>query len=155
VSHLFLDASALVKRYAPEVGTAWVIAVTDIAAGNDILIAEITVAEVAAALAAKTRLPGGLTIGQRDHAFNGFLHDCQTRFLLVPTERHVIDRAADLTQRHPLRAYDAVQLASALIANSELIGHGAASLTFLAADQTLLMAARVEGLATDDPILHP
>ena len=53
----YLDSSATVKRYAQETGTAWVVSITDPTAENSILISEITVAEVAAALAAKHRVP--------------------------------------------------------------------------------------------------
>jgi predicted nucleic acid-binding protein len=55
LSDYFLDASALVKRYMTEASSKWVSQLTDPAANNTILIAEITMAEVAAALAAKHR----------------------------------------------------------------------------------------------------
>jgi uncharacterized protein len=55
LSDYFLDASALVKRYSTETGSNWITQLTDPAAQNTILIAEITVVEVAAALAAKHR----------------------------------------------------------------------------------------------------
>ena len=48
----FLDASAAVKRYADEAGSTWIRQITEPQAGNTILLAEITLAEVAAALAA-------------------------------------------------------------------------------------------------------
>ncbi len=61
MSDYFLDASALVKRYITEAGSKWVSQLTDPAANNTILIAEITMAEVAAALAAKHRAVSGIT----------------------------------------------------------------------------------------------
>ena len=54
-----LDASALVTRYAEESGSAWVLHITDTPAQHTILLAEITLAEVGAAMAAKQRAPGG------------------------------------------------------------------------------------------------
>jgi hypothetical protein len=39
----------------------------------------------------------------------------------------VIDLAVDLTQRHRLRGYDAVQRATALVANRHLVGQGVRS----------------------------
>lgn len=57
----YIDASALVKRYADEPGSAWIRQITDPHSRNTILLAEITLAEVAAALAAKHRAPGGIT----------------------------------------------------------------------------------------------
>ena len=52
----YFDASALVKRYADEPGCTWVRQVTDPGAQHTILLAEITLAEVAAALAANSVL---------------------------------------------------------------------------------------------------
>jgi uncharacterized protein len=61
VTDYFLDASALVKRYVDETGSAWVRSITNPAEGHSILLAEISIAEVTAALAAKQRAPQGLT----------------------------------------------------------------------------------------------
>jgi len=54
-----------------------------------------------------------------------------------------------------LRAYDAVQLASALRANRALQAARLPSLLFLSADDRLITAATHEGLATDNPNSHP
>ena len=116
----YLDASALVKRYADEAGSMWIRQITDAQAQHTILLAEITLAEVAAALAAKHRTPGGITQEQRDRVLSRFLQDCEEHFLLLPVDRPVIDRAVELTQRHRLRGYDAVQLATALVAGEAL-----------------------------------
>ena len=56
---------------------------------------------------------------------------------------------------HTLRAYDAVQLASALVANRQIIQAGLPSPIFVSADKRLLNAAQVEGLQIDDPNSHP
>jgi hypothetical protein len=57
----YLDTSALVKRYTDEPGSGWIRQITDLPADNSVLLAEITLAEVAAALAAKHRASGGIT----------------------------------------------------------------------------------------------
>jgi predicted nucleic acid-binding protein len=59
-----------------------------------------------------------------------------------------------LVTRHPLRAYDAVQLASALRVQSELVRTRAPALTFLSADDRLVAIAQAEGLLTDNPNRH-
>jgi hypothetical protein len=64
-------------------------------------------------------------------------------------------RSEDLLDAHPLRAYDAIQLASGIIANSVLIRNGLGPLIFLAADHRLLNIAAIEGLAVDNPNQHP
>ena len=58
----FLDASALVKRYAQEVGTPWVQALAAPAAGHSLFIVRITLAETVAALTGKER--GGFLTSQ-------------------------------------------------------------------------------------------
>jgi predicted nucleic acid-binding protein len=154
MSDFFLDTSAIVKRYSPEAGSDWIKAITDIIAGHDITLAEITLAEVAAAFAAKARAPGGITIEERDQALADFLRDCDEHYDLLSISREVIDLAVSLTQRHKLRGYDAVQLAGALIVNTELLAEGLPSLTFVSADEDLVEAAEAEGLLTENPNLY-
>lgn len=149
-----LDASALVKRYAHEPGSTWVLQITDPASQHTVLLAEITLAEVAAALAAKQRAPGGLTLEERDRALSRFLQDCDEHFLLLPVDRGVIDRAVDLTQRYRLRGYDAVHLATAVVTSGELTAQALPPLVFVASDDDLLTAAKTEGLPAENPVDH-
>jgi predicted nucleic acid-binding protein len=151
VSHFYLDASAVVKRYSPETGTAWVKALTEPATGHTIILGEITRAEVAAAVAAKHRAPGGITIEERDDAVALFLSHCITDYDLIAVNRSIIERAVDLTLKHKLRGYDAVQLATALVANEALSAADLAPLIFVAADADLVAAAGAEGLPTGKP----
>lgn len=148
----FLDASAAVKRYADETGSAWIRQITDPHAQNTILLAEITLAEVAAALAAKQRAPKGITLEQRDRVLSRFLQDCDEHFTLVSIDRSVIDRAVELAQHHRLRAYDAVQLATALEASAIIQAQALPALTFVAADGDLLTAAAAQHLAVENPL---
>ncbi|MFQ5830631.1 MAG: type II toxin-antitoxin system VapC family toxin [Candidatus Methylomirabilia bacterium] len=64
----------------------------------------------------------------------------------------MIHKAMDLIQAHPLRAYDAVQLASAL--TLAMLPHGM-TLTFVSADEALLAVAQRRGLSTVNPSLSP
>jgi predicted nucleic acid-binding protein len=152
LSQYFLDASALVKRYMAEPGSAWVLSITEPVAQQAILLAEVTLVEAAAALAAKQRAPQGISVETRDRALSRFLQDCDEHFLVVQMDRSMIDRAVDLTQRHRLRGYDAVQLAAALAANQELVDQRQSPLIFVASDHDLIAAAQAEGLATDNPL---
>jgi hypothetical protein len=67
----------------------------------------------------------------------------------------VVERAKLFLERHSLRAYDAVQLASALLTNDTLQAIGLPPLVFLSADAHLLVAAEAEGLEIDNPNLYP
>jgi len=154
VTEYYVDASALVKRYADEAGSTWVLQITDPQAQHTILLAEITLAEVAAALAAKSRAPGGITQEQRDRILSRFLQDCAGHFVLLQVDRPVIDRAVELTQRHRLRGHDAVQLATALVASETLQSQNLPAPTFVAADNDLLTAATSERLPIENPLNH-
>jgi hypothetical protein len=64
----------------------------------------------------------------------------------------VIDHAVELTQRHRLRGYDAVQLATALVASETLQAQTLHSPVFVAADGDLLAAATAERLSIESPL---
>ena len=67
----------------------------------------------------------------------------------------LLDQAMLLVAIHPLRAYDALQLAGALFLHDQRLADGLAAPVFICADQVLSQAAVAEGLSTDDPNLHP
>lgn len=154
MTEYYLDASVLVKRYADEAGSVWIRQITDIEAENTIMLAEITLAEVAAALAAKHRAPGGITQQQRDRALSRFLQDCDEHFLLPPVDGSVINRAVALTQKHRLRGYDAVQLATALVTSETLEQQNLSAPIFVAGDSDLLTSATAEDLSVENPFVH-
>lgn len=62
--------------------------------------------------------------------------------------------AIDLTQRHPLRAYDADQLAAARVINQRLAAEGLPPLIFVSADRQLCTIGSAEGLLVENPNLH-
>jgi predicted nucleic acid-binding protein len=97
MSVFYLDSSAVVKRYCPELGSAWVKAMTDVRAGHTIMFSEITLAEVAAAFAAKSRAPQGLSVRWRDLALKRFLTDSADQYQLLGVQREIIDLAVKLT----------------------------------------------------------
>jgi uncharacterized protein len=154
MSHYFFDSSALVKRYVPEIGQAWVLSITLPATGNTIIVAQITRVEVASAVMRRSR-DGTLTI-RAAHAIRLLMGRHLSReYVIIGLTDHLIKRAEILLEFHPLRAYDSLQLASALEANDRLVTTGLAPLIFISSDTRLLSAARAEGLATDDPHSHP
>lgn len=107
MTRFFLDTSAVVKRYLPESGTAWVRRLSDPAAGNILMLSELTLVEVAAALAARRRAPDGLSRRAHDSALALFLRHFEDEYGVTAVSRPILDRAVDLTQRHRLRGYDA------------------------------------------------
>lgn len=147
---LFLDSSAGVKYYVTEPGSTWVRRLVEQA--ELVCLAEITLVEVAAALGILERLRR-LSARHRRQLWEQFDRDCTERFRLIPLVHDVLYRAALLCARHPLKAYDAVQL-SAGLAVKRVLDPEHAVLTLVSSDRALLAAARAEGLPADDPLAH-
>ena len=150
----FFDRSALVKRYAIEVGTAWTIKIFRPPHSNRIYVARITSVEVVSALVRRGRA-GNLNGKSGQRAMARFRRAFTGRFRKVEITETLIDRATLLAEKPGLRGYDAVQLAAVLAANDERLAAGAPNLTLISADNALNSAAIVEGLAVDNPNHHP
>ena len=142
----FFDSSALVKQYRDEPGSAWVQRV--LSQFPLTVIAEITIVEVTSALARRWRM-GEITAEEYRFAKRVFLQDVRWH-RVISARRSTIARAIDLINRHPLRAYDALQLATALEV-ADIVGAEGSTLTFVSADVRLCAAAAQEGLATVNP----
>lgn len=155
MSYFFLDTSALVKRYLSETGSPWIVTLTNPAAGHTIFVAEITRVEGAAAIAARHRASGGISLSERDRLVQLLLQHFDTEYVPALLQTTVISQAVRLTQRHRLRGYDAVQLATALNVHAKALAAGLPSPTFIVADNDLVAAAQAEGLAADNPNVHP
>jgi uncharacterized protein len=154
VTHYFLDSSALIKRYLPEQGTRWVRSITASGAGNNLFIASITPIEMVSGLARRAR--EGFLSAAYAHAIRQVLDRyANQHYVGIGLTDQVAIRAKDLLEKHPLRAYDSVQLASALESNAILVAGGLAPLIFLSSDKRLLAIAVAEGIATDDPNRYP
>jgi len=157
MSIYFFDASAIVKRYIREPGSLWVREICE-ARDEDqdkvhiIAIAEISRVEVAAAfgiLVRRNEIPKSL--GKR--AYEQFTDEIDQEYQPLRLTPGILRDAANLTQRHPLKAYDAVQLAVALDFN-ETVKQQDLSMIFVSGDDALLQAARAEGMATENPFDH-
>ena len=154
MSVYFLDASALAKRYIEETGSAWVRGLCRPDDGHILLVARISRVEVASAFARRQR-EGTLSQVEVDQTVDDLRIDFDTQYQVVELSEELAEEAAWLVQRHPLRAYDAVQLASALYLASALPALSTPSFIFLSADARLLTVAKAEGVATDNPVNHP
>jgi predicted nucleic acid-binding protein len=155
VPPLYFDTSALVKYYHREAGSRWVEKaigarqVTRTQTLNPVYLAEISIVETAAALAQLTRT-GRITEAVRNILFGQFLTDVIERFQTIHVTRELVNSATALTQSHPLRGYDAVQLAVGVKLDKALKADDIA-LVFVTSDQQLLSAAQEEGLETANP----
>ncbi|MBE2198227.1 MAG: type II toxin-antitoxin system VapC family toxin [Anaerolinea sp.] len=146
----FFDSSALVKRYVREMGSVWVQTVTAPQAANQLILSRITWVEVLSAFARLQR-EDNLSFMDVTAVTQAFQYDFDTQYQVVELDRSLIHDAGKLVQRHPLRAYDSVQLASALKLQPILSQFPEATLTFVTADKRLLTIAQAEGLIVDNP----
>jgi uncharacterized protein len=138
----FVDASALVKLYADEEGHGPVRQL------DAVVIAQIARVEVPAAVWRKQRI--GEVSGEEARLLTAEFEadyfgtdDEPPRFVAVRTTAGVLDQAARLCAVHGLRAYDGIQLSSALAAR----GADSACAQFTAFDRSLRIAAAAEGFS--------
>ncbi len=144
MSFLYFDANVSVKCYVNEIGSTWVRNLfdekeTNARYKNVVFTAEITIVETAAALSVIERI-GRVNKKVRDSAFNMFLNDIATRYRIIPITSSLLLKAAFLTQKYPLKGYDAVQLAAALNL-FEALKKQNRRMIFISGDKQLLHAA--------------
>ena len=147
---VFEDASALVTRYVVETGRETPVR------SSVVVISAVSQVEVASAIWRKQRM-GELSPSRARVLVDAFLRDLNASYqrlsatavvtyLPVATSTAVLDDAVSLVGVHGLRAYDAVQLASAVLARAadptltELITY----------DVALHRAAAAEGFAVNE-----
>jgi predicted nucleic acid-binding protein len=139
----YLDTSALVKRFVSEAGSPKVQRL--LTRGEPIASATIAYAELYSGLTRRRR-EGGLSPAQYRLACRRVERDWMA-LVKVELGAEILSSARGLIQRHGLRAYDAIHLASALGLQAAVNE----PVTFVAADQRLLQAAAGERLATVNP----
>lgn len=135
---LYLDTSALVKLYVEEEGSSMVRQWVDDA--DTVATSIIAFVEARAAFARRRREK---RISSAAHA--RLVRDFEAdwgRYLVLEAREPLIRRAGKLTEIHPLRAYDAIHLASAKILREKL----AEPVSFTSWGARLVAAARKEGL---------
>jgi len=135
---VYIDASALVKRYVAERGSDEVIELT--ASAEIVATSVVSRAEVAAALARAARL-GALEGDGARRARRRFSREWPD-LARVPVTELLVSRAELLAWDYGLRGYDAIQLASA-VTWQESIGKDVVVATF---DRQLWEAAPDSGL---------
>jgi predicted nucleic acid-binding protein len=136
-----------------EIGSAFAMSITKPASGNLVYVVSITEVEIVSAIRRRLR-EGSFTNSDALLVISLVQNDFQHRYRVMDVTKPMLDRAISLVQMHPLRAYDAVQLAAALEVNERFAAANYA-ITFISSDVALNNAAQVEGLTVDDPNLHP
>lgn len=150
----YADSSVLVKRHVAEIGSVWFQNLVSPASNNEIITAKLSITEVFSAFNRRQR---EATISQIDYTdfAKDFSAISNNEYHLLDLNDAIIAESQRLLETHPLRAGDAIQLATAIYARNMLQNSGLPTPIFLASDNKLLDAAKVEGFTTDNPNLHP
>jgi predicted nucleic acid-binding protein len=153
MAHYFFDTSGLVKRHVIEAGSPWVKSLVRAKAGHTLYISRITAVEVTSAITRRQR-GGHLSAAQAGAMLGHFRRHLVQRYTVLEPTPSLLSDAARLARAHGLRAYDAVQLATALEVHSDHQNAGVGPVTLVSADGELNAAATAEGLAVEDPASH-
>lgn len=135
---LYLDTSALVKRYFKEPGSDLVVALFKEA--EEVVTSSVAYAETLASFYRKDR-EGGMNTGVIKRTIDSF-HKEWLGFVRVEVNDGLNAHVQNVIEKHPLRGFDAIHLASALLIHQRLPG----DLTFACFDHRLMEAAGKEGL---------
>ena len=147
MDNVYLDTSALVKLYIQETGTAQVLAAVEAAESAHVIVTDVSRVESRSAVRRRERA-SDVSGTEANQILKQIERDVSSFFLVQPTSSAVLEEALRLIDRHPLRAYDALQLAGCLVVRDSLPG----PVTFVCADAQLCQAAKQEGLTTLNPM---
>ncbi|HNV49191.1 MAG TPA: type II toxin-antitoxin system VapC family toxin [Spirochaetota bacterium] len=138
---LYIDTSALLKRYVSEEGSDRLDAIMGTA--DEIVVSAITELELCSAL---RRLLANRVVNADGYrtVLNEFGTDYPS-FVCVPFDDVVADNAKALIDAHQLRTLDSIQLGAALAVRDEID-------CFVACDAKLATAARKAGLKVFNPL---
>jgi uncharacterized protein len=142
---LFLDSSALVKRYQNEAGSSRV--TLQMQGAEQLLIARLAVVEVSSALVRRAKATG-LSAGDLAKVLADLDRDVTESMAVVELDALAMTAAIVLARKHGLRGADAIQLACAMGARRDVLP---AEFTLLSSDDELNAAAASEGLRVENP----
>ena len=149
MASFYLDTSALIKRYIEEEGTARVVALgEDQDDDTQFIILDVTLLESRSAVRRRER-EGDISGADADRILKRIEEDASSFLVIQPSTLAVIEEASRLIDRHPLRTYDALQLAGCLVVRHRV----PEALTFVCADTRLCETAVAEGLNALNPIV--
>lgn len=144
----------LVKRHVQETGSDWFRQIADPSSGNAIITSRLSIPEVFSALNRRVR-EAKLDAADYTVIASDFEALVADEYEVINLDDAVIWKARRLLENYYLRAGDAVQLASAIVATERLVAAQLSPAVFIAADNRLLNAARTEGLLLEDARAHP
>ncbi len=140
----YFDTSTLIKKYVEEEGSQEVLSRWNQSDG--IVISSVVFAEFFSAMNRKRR-EGNVSEEDYEIVAQDFKEDWESSFLKIEVNDRLNQLVKKLTERYPLRGFDAIHLASAIY-HAQCLEEG---LFFICADRRLNDAARAENLNVIDP----
>lgn len=150
----YADTSVLVKRHVQEIGSAWFRNLVLSDSTDQIVSTKLSIVEVFSTFNRRKRESTISQIDYDDFATN-FRAISRNEYLLIELSDPIIMESQRLLESHPLRAGDAIQVATAIDVRNMLHNSLLPAPIFLASDNKLIDAAIAEGFGTDNPLLHP
>jgi predicted nucleic acid-binding protein len=141
---IFLDTSALAKRYVQEPGSGEVAELLA-AITSEIFISTLAFVEFASAMGRKMRNKE-IAEAEVGEAIKELEKDWYEVFTKIPLEDMLAETAAAIALEHSLKGADAVHLASAQVTSAEL---------FVASDNRLIRVAKKMGINSYNPESGP
>ncbi len=135
------------KLYVREPGTERLLALANRSADNRFTILSLARVEFRSAIRRRQKnneIPAPVA----SHLVETFKNHLESRFAVQVVNDFVLDLASELVDRHTLRAFDAMQLAGYIMLRT---ASGSETPCFVCSDQTLLIAAEMEGASILDP----
>ena len=145
----YLDTSALVKLYVREAGTDRMRRLFRESESDRFVILSLAQVELNSAVRRRER-ENSIDAQSASRIIAEFTSHLLTIFHTQEVNEPVLNLACSLVDRHPLRAYDAMQLAGVSVLSSG----ESSSPVFVSADRQLLRAAGAEGLHWMDPLAN-
>lgn len=146
MSLYFLESSAFAKLFILEEGSTELIQLLESVDDGQKLLSALAALEVRSAIRRRERLHE-ISVTDASSALETVARE-SLRIVEQPVTPAVIETACAMLDVHPLRALDALQLATCIVAREVL---QASEICFVSSDDVLLRAAEAEGF----PIVNP
>jgi predicted nucleic acid-binding protein len=150
--HVYLDASALVKRYRREIGSEVVNDTIDRVSADDarrLFVSSLTTIETLSILN-RRRNESHMPLADFIVALRGIIGELKRFSHYLVIDDQLIISSAQYTIKHNINSADAIHVAI-LLSLQNVVRQGNDNLLCLAADKRLVRAARAEGITVVDP----
>lgn len=146
----YLDASAAVKGYVSERGSDRILDLLDVGSHHELYLSRVGVVDTAAAIFRRV-VTGETELEEAVFAVDRLKSDTRGTYVIIEVVPETFDRAVEIAEKHRLRAYDCLQLATALMIHEQRSALRMELLTLVSADGELNAAAEDEGLLVENP----